>query len=1166
MRWVLRILAVVLALVILLPVALVVGLNTQAGRQFAVREINRFGAGTIQISGLGGHFPADIKLTHLALADATGIWLTGDALELRWQPLALLSRDVAVTALSAGDITVQRAPASNSTSNNKSSSSLPNLKIDLDRLTINSLTLGAGIAGQNTTLKLEAALHLKNPEQGRLHLNAQAAGGQGQYQINAAIDPKNVDTALQINEPPDGLLAHLAGLQTPDPLHVNLTLKGVRDDAALNFAASLGAAQLNGQGHVGLDPANPHADVTLSVPSLAPIGALAAQNIAGNTSVHLLISQQNGTAQITVNGSVALDKAPGPVAKLIGQQGDFTLAASLANNHAEIGNLALTGAGFTATAHGTIAASGFNLTTHLGLSDVSMLSPGIKGAVTADTNINGTANDFAINGELAGDVSERSVPSGPFSITIAAQNLPRTPSGTLTGTGTLENFPLQLNAQFARDAAGVANIVISHALWRSLSANADIALAPGAMLPTGTAKFAIKNLGDFRQFSPVPLSGAVEGDFSHQTAQDFTLNVNARNLLVAPAIGSINAAVNAKGPISALAVTFNATIAKLLGYPAQVTSQAVVNLAAQSANIAAFTASWRQVNAKLLGPAMVSTKPGLAVRHFALGLNGGVITADGVLSPTLNIKAGVKNLPADLASLAAQSLKATGTLSATAAITGSIARPVGTITLDAANIKLHTGPAAALPAANLTATASLAGQTANVNAKLGVGDHAKLAATGLVPLNSSGKLSLHVTGITDLRLLDPVLAAGGTVLHGVITPDITLTGTPTKPLANGSLTVTDGSLSNIGSGLSLSKIAAHLNASGRMVSLQDFTATAGAGTITGHGDVDLGTPGFPINLAINADNATPVSSDLISENIDAALHLTGALQTAMALGGTVTIRKANINIPKSLPPSVANLPILNRGEKPPPAPPPPPDINLDVRVAAKNQIFIRGDGLFAEVGGKLHLTGTGANPAPNGGFTLQRGSFALAGKTLQFTKGIVSFNGNGFIPTLDLEATTTLSNSNTVSLVVGGTAAKPTITLSGSPPLPSDEVLSELLFGQATASLSPFQAASLAAALASLSGVGGSAISDPLGGVRNALGLDELSLGGSGSGPPTVQAGRYVAPGVYVGAQQSTSGQGTQATVQINLYKGLKLNTATGTSGSGSGNSSSVGLTYQFNY
>ena len=84
--------------------------------------------------------------------------------------------------------------------------------------------------------------------------------------------------------------------------------------------------------------------------------------------------------------------------------------------------------------------------------------------------------------------------------------------------------------------------------------------------------------------------------------------------------------------------------------------------------------------------------------------------------------------------------------------------------------------------------------------------------------------------------------------------------------------------------------------------------------------------------------------------------------------------------------------------------------------------------------------------------------------------------------------------------------------------------------------------------------------------MRNALGLDELSLGGSGTGPPSVQAGRYVTPGIYVGASQATNGQGTQASVQINLFKGLKLNTSTGTSSTGAGDASSIGLTYQFNY
>ncbi len=1165
-RWIGRALLLILAIIVLVPVVLLVGLNTGAGRNFAVREINHFAGGQIEIAGLAGHFPADLKILHVQVADSNGVWLTGDDLELRWKPWGLLSRDLNIVSLTASNISVTRMPVSNGGSSQGGNGGLPDFKIDLDRLAIGTLDIAPALAGRDAELAVTGSAHLKNPQQGQAQLDAVAADGMGHYQIAAAIDPKIVNTHVTIDEPPDGLLGHFAGPGVHDPLHIDLTLVGPRYHAALQFASSLGAAQLNGAGFLGLDPANLNADVTLAVPALAPVGALISQPLAGNTVLHLLITQQNNAAVVSMNDSVALRQAPGPAAKLVGPNGHLALVMTLAGNQITLQNLAVSGAGFVASASGSIAASGFNLTTHVGLNDVAMLSPGITGGVTEDGTFIGTANDFSANALLSGDISDRAVPSGPFSITINAQHLPSLPSGTLTGSGALEGSPLLLDAQFSRDPSGAVNAVINNALWRSLSATANVAIAAGETLPTGTAKFAISRLADFRQFSPVPLAGSLDGDFAHQDAQDFKLDLNAHDVLAVPSLGSINGKLSAQGPTDALAVKLDAAIAKVLGFPAHVAAQGMLNLDARSASIATLAASWRNVDAKLLGPAMIETKPNFIVRHLELGLNGGTVDVDGVLSPTLNVKAAVKNLPASLASLAAPGVNASGTLSATASVTGSTKAPIGNFTLNADAIKLHTGPAAALPAAKLTATVALVGQTANVNAKLGLGSNANLAAVGLVPLNRTGPISLHLTGTTDLRLLDPILAAAGTTVRGVVTPDLTVTGTAAAPSANGTVTLADGSVDNIGSGLNLTKISARIAAAGRMIDLQNLTTSAGAGTITGHGTVNFGDPALPVDLALNADNATPVSSDLATETLDAALRLTGDLKKAMALSGTINITKANINIPKSLPPDVANLPIINRGEKPPPPPPPPPDINLDLTVHAKNQIFIRGDGLFAEVGGKVVITGPAADPQPEGGFTLIRGDFALAGKTLQFTSGVVSFNGNGFIPTLDLEATSTLANNNTVSLVVGGTAAKPTITLSGSPPLPSDEVLSELLFNQATTSLSPFQAASLAAALASLSGVGGSTVSDPLGGVRNALGLDELSLGGSGSGAPTVQAGRYVAPGVYVGATQSTSGQGTQATVQVNLYKGLQLQTSTGTSGSGSGDSSSVGLTYQFNY
>jgi len=136
--------------------------------------------------------------------------------------------------------------------------------------------------------------------------------------------------------------------------------------------------------------------------------------------------------------------------------------------------------------------------------------------------------------------------------------------------------------------------------------------------------------------------------------------------------------------------------------------------------------------------------------------------------------------------------------------------------------------------------------------------------------------------------------------------------------------------------------------------------------------------------------------------------------------------------------------------------------------------------------------------------------------------------------------------------------------------LPQDQILAQLLFHQGESTLSPFQVAEIAAGLAQLSGTTSGL--DPLGSLRNTLGLDQLSVGSNAAGNPTLQAGRYLAKGVYLGAQQGTGSNGTQATVQVDLTKRLKLVTTAGTptaSATGatpSGQAASIGLTYQFEY
>ena len=1154
-------------LVVIVLGGTVVALNTAAGRHFAEHEINAFAGPRIKIAGLAGHFPADIKLGSLSVADAQGVWLSGSDLELRWNPRRLLRREVAVSLLRAAVLDVSRRPVAGASSSS-SGSTLPKLRVDIAQVEVPALHIGAALAGEDVRLRLSGALHLPDLADltnATMRLEATTPDGRAHYDVNAGITPKTVAMQLQVAEPPAGLLGHFAGPQVHAPLSLNVSLAGPRDDAELQFQMGLGAAEMQGAGTLGLDPDSPKADVVLSIPALAPFSAMAGQNVAGSTKLHLVIAQQkDGSSALALNGDIALTAAPYGVAKWVGPAGKFSLQANLQGQSVNIQKLEVSGAAFSAALSGNVAQSGVDLNTQITLPDVGAFAPGISGNLQEGGTVIGAPGDFAVSALLNGDITEGKIPSGPFSLLINAEHLPSNPVGTLSGSGALENAPLLLDAAFSRTSNGAATLKINNALWRSLNAQADLALAPGAEIPTGTATFKLGRLADFQAFSPIPLTGSVSGDFAHLGGEKFKLDLDAKNLVVVPALGAVNATVQANGPTAALAVRAQATIARVISAPAKIALAGLFNLDARSANITALSASWRQLDAVLQGPAQIYTQPAIAVRHLALGVSGGRIGLDGTLSPNLNATLNVQNLPASLAKMFVPSMDASGTLSATAQVSGSRTAPKGRITLDARGIKLHSGPAAALPAADFSGTATATGSSATIQTKLSAGPNIALTADGLVPLNASGPLNLHVTGRTDLRLLDPILATGGSVARGVVRADVTVTGNANAPRANGSVTLENGSVENIASGLNLTKISARVQASGPRIDLQNFRATAGKGSITGHGTVDLSGADIPIDFAINADNATPVSSDIVTEVLDAALTVKGALKGKMALGGTIKIKSANINIPKSLPPSVANLPIVNAGTPPPPPSTPPPPVALDLLVQAENEIFVRGDGLFAELGGHLRITGTAENPNPEGGFQLIRGNFSLAGTNLQFNQGDVSFNGNGFMPTLNLVATTVTTNNNTATLTVGGTAAKPTITLSSSPPLPSDEILAQLLFGQSTSNLTAFQAASLAAALAQLSGVGGGL--NPLDRVRNALGLDQLSLAGSGTGPPSVQAGRYVAPGVYVGATQATNGQGTQASVEINLYRGLKLQTSTGTSSTGSGNASSVGLTYQFNY
>ena len=233
---------------------------------------------------------------------------------------------------------------------------------------------------------------------------------------------------------------------------------------------------------------------------------------------------------------------------------------------------------------------------------------------------------------------------------------------------------------------------------------------------------------------------------------------------------------------------------------------------------------------------------------------------------------------------------------------------------------------------------------------------------------------------------------------------------------------------------------------------------------------------------------------------------------------------------------------------------PPPQqtviVNLDIAVDAPQQLFVRGRGLDAELGGAIHVGGTTGKPDIDGAFKLRRGLLDIVGKRLDFTEGQLTFEGGDQIdPILDLTAVARAQDLQ-VTAKVEGPARAPRITLSSVPTMPEDEILARLLFGKSAGSLSPFELLQLAQATADLAGVNtGPGVLDK---IRKNTGLDRLSLEQTEGAPgPSLSAGRYVAEDVYVGVSQGAESASSAATVEIEVTPNVKVESEIGANATG---------------
>ena len=1017
-------------------------------------------------------------------------------------------------------------------------------------------------------------------------LAADIAGNSGQVALHATV------TDLHIPGPKPDMFA-------ADPVTLDVSAKLDAPGRPVTFALHHPLISAGGKAQTeGVQRVQAH----LILPNLTPLAEAGGTGLSGSSDLDIQAEIKDGTTTASAKGRVAITGGMAPIPALIGDDGRIDLAVSLHGQDITLSRLIVNGKALDVTAQGGLSDQTLDAHWTLNLADLGAVQPTVSGKMDVKGHAAGKLDNLAVQAEIGADLAAKGYSSGHITAKVDATGLPGAPRATINANGTLLDSPLVL-ALTAEQANGAVKVNIGQASWKSLKAGGALSLTPPAVIPAGNLHLDLGRLGDLEPFLGRAVAGQANARLdSDDKAARLTLTVRDASLPGTASIGkavlnaivtdptghpsvdgtftadgvstgtakSISARVTAKGPIDALALTVAADAPAVAGGPVKLTANGTLNGQDRTLALARMEASWKQQALKLLAPAKFNFADGVAMDRVRLGFRQAELTVSGKAGSTLDLTAALRNLPADIGTIVSPAYAANGVISADARLTGTIARPQGTVKLSATGVRMRQGAGQALPAANLTATAVLLETSTRIDTRLTAG-LSQLAVTGTAPLSQGGALDLKTGGRVDLAMLDPLLTAGGRRARGTVTLDASITGTTAAPLVSGSAQLHNGDLTDFALGAHINDLEATVQAQGDTIRLSQFKGKAGPGTLGGSGSISL-AGAMPVDLHFTADNARPLSSDLMTALLDANLTVQGDVKGDIQAGGTVHIRRADIRIPDKLPASVAVLPVRNANA--PPAPPPATEsqstIALNLTLDAPQQVFIRGRGLDAELGGTIHIRGSAAQPIPDGGLHLRRGTLSVVGSTLNFTEGTVDFSGAGLAdPSVHFVATSTTA-AIVATLTVSGSAKDPKITLSSVPDMPQDEILSQLLFNTTTSKLSPFQLAEIAAALASLSGAAPGF--DPLSSIRNTLGLDRLSVGSSSSGKPTLEAGSYLARGVYLGAKQSASGSGTQATVQIDLAKGLKLETTAGSgSSSATGSASStdaasVGLTYQFEY
>jgi autotransporter translocation and assembly factor TamB len=434
------------------------------------------------------------------------------------------------------------------------------------------------------------------------------------------------------------------------------------------------------------------------------------------------------------------------------------------------------------------------------------------------------------------------------------------------------------------------------------------------------------------------------------------------------------------------------------------------------------------------------------------------------------------------------------------------------------------------------------------------------------------RTDLSIDGTAPLAAANRFIAPQS--LQGTASFDLALNGPPGLDALSGTVFTEGARLVLPGPGIVMEQINATVRLSGQSAQISATAQKQEGGALRVSGSVGL-AGAMPVDLTVELGDLVITDPALYRTVASGTLRLTGAIRSGALAAGTIVLGTTEIRVPTSGFGTVTPIPDLIHLNQPPAVRATRaragliedggggggdggggvgPAVALDVTIIADNQIFVRGRGLDAELGGRLQLSGTTSNIIPSGQFDLIRGRLDILGQRLTLTEGRISLRGN-FEPYLRLVAQTE-ANDVELFIILEGPAAAPEISFESQPELPEDEVLAQLLFGRSITDISPLQAARLASAVATLAGRGDGVVSR----LREEFGLDDFDITTDDDGNLALRAGAYLSENVYSDVTVSATGD-TEVNLNLDLTPSLTARGSVTTSGE-----TSLGIFFERDY